>query len=217
MKIIKIPPQGVFAVNCYLVVTEAGNAVMIDAPWGHERLLAEVKKSGAALKKILVTHGHCDHIESLAAVAEATGAEVYIHTLDAPKLTDSHTNLSEFFAAYLDENAAPYDKAICVNDGDVITQDELSFTVLHTPGHTSGCVCYITEDVIFSGDTLFKGSIGRTDMPDGSYETLCGSLKKLAAFKGEREDYRLLSGHGGESTLNREKDTNPFIGQFVNG
>ncbi|MGN0675297.1 MAG: MBL fold metallo-hydrolase [Oscillospiraceae bacterium] len=211
MKLIKIPPQGVFAVNCYIVVTEAKNAVMIDAPWGAERLLAEIEKQGAKLKKILLTHGHCDHIESLAEIAEKTGAEVYIHTLDEPKLTDPYTNLSEFFAAYLDESAKPYDKAHCVSDGDVITQDELSFTVMHTPGHTSGSVCYIADDVIFSGDTLFKNSIGRTDMPDGNYKALSESLKKLESFKGEHDDYRLLSGHGDDSTLNCEKRSNPFL------
>ena len=93
-----------FAVNCYIVVSEAGNAVMIDCPeeGGAEGLLAELEKNGAKLAKILLTHGHCDHIETLAEIAEATGAEVYIHKFDAPKLTDSRGNLSEFFAAYLD-------------------------------------------------------------------------------------------------------------------
>lgn len=211
MKIITIPPQGVFAVNCYLVISEAGNAALIDAPQGAERLLAEVKKNGAVLKKILLTHGHCDHIESLADIAEETGAEVYVHTLDATKLTDSYTNLSDYFADYLHDAARQYDKALTVNDGDVITLDELSFKVMHTPGHTGGSVCFILGDVIFSGDTLFKGSVGRTDMPDGDTSKLLESLKKLADFKGEYEDYRLLSGHGGESTLNREKNRNPYL------
>ncbi len=211
MKIITIPPQGVFAVNCYLVISEAGNAVMIDAPQGAERLIAEAEKNGARLKKILLTHGHCDHIESLAEIVRETGAEVYVHTLDAPKLTDSYTNLSEFFSAYLDHSAEPFDGAVTVNDGDVITLDELSFTVMHTPGHTGGSVCYVVRDVIFSGDTLFKNSIGRTDMPDGDTVKLLESLKRLSDFKGEYEDYRLLSGHGGESTLNREKNSNPYM------
>lgn len=210
MKIITIPPEGVFAVNSYLVISEAGNAVLVDAPQGAERLMAEAERNGAAVKKILLTHGHCDHIESLAEIAEKTGAEVYIHTLDAPKLTDSYMNLSDYFAGYIRE-AAGYDKALTVNDGDVITLDELSFAVMHTPGHTSGSVCYIIGDVIFSGDTLFKGSVGRTDMPDGDTEKLLDSLKKLADFKGEHEDCRLLSGHGGESSLSREKLSNPYM------
>lgn len=211
MKIITIPPQGVFAVNGYLVISEAGNGVLIDAPQGDERLLTETEKNGAVLKKILLTHGHCDHIESLAELARKTNAEVYIHALDAPKLTDSRTNLSEFFAAYLDHSAEPYGNALTVSDGDVIVQDELSFKVLHTPGHTSGSVCYIVDDVIFSGDTLFRNSIGRTDMPDGNQTELFESLKKLESFRGEFRDYRLMPGHGNESTLETEKNRNPYM------
>ena len=211
MKIIKITPIGMFAVNCYIVVSEAGNAVMIDCPeeGGAEGLLAELEKIGAKLTKILLTHGHCDHIETLAEIANATGAEVYIHKFDAPKLTDSHGNLSEYFAAYLDGPVKHYDKAIVVSDGDIIRQDELEFKVMHTPGHTSGCVCYIAGDVMFSGDTLFRDSIGRTDMVDGNYQVLSESLKKLTEIT---ENYRVLSGHGDETTLDREKNHNPYIG-----
>ncbi len=208
MKIITIPPQGVFAVNSYLVISEKGNAALIDAPAGGERILAEARKNGAEIKKILITHGHCDHIESLAEIAEETGAQVYIHTLDAPKLTDSYTNLSDYFSDYLHGSAWQYDKAETITDGDIITLDELSFTVMHTPGHTGGSVCYIIGDVMFSGDTLFKSSVGRTDMPDGDTAKLLQSLKRLAEIDG---DYRLLSGHGGESKLSREKISNPYM------
>lgn len=211
MKIITIPPQGIFAVNCYLVISEAGNAALIDAPEGAERILAAAEKNGAKIKKILLTHGHCDHIESLAEIAARTGAEVCIHELDAGKLTDSYTNLSEFFAEYLEKSADPYSGATCLSDGDTVKLDELTFTVLHTPGHTSGSVCYIIDDVMFSGDTLFKNSIGRTDMPDGNQITLFESLKLLEDYRGEHEDYKLLSGHGAETTLKRERDNNPFL------
>ena len=209
MKIIKIPPAGMFAVNCYIVISEAGNAVLIDAPEGAERIIAEIEKNGAKLKKILLTHGHCDHIESLAEIAEKTGAEVYIHEFDAPKLTDSRMNLSDFFAMYLDAPARHYDKAITVSGGDIISQDELKFRVMHTPGHTSGCVCYIVDDVMFSGDTLFRDSIGRTDMPDGNYSVLAKTLSALAEIA---EDYRVLPGHNEETALSREKANNPFLG-----
>ena len=210
MRIITIPPQGIFAVNCYLVISEAGNAALIDAPEGAERILAAAEKNGAKIKKILLTHGHCDHIESLAEIAERTGAEVYIHELDAGKLTDSYTNLTEFFAGY-QESVTPYSGATCLSDGDTVKLDELTFTVLHTPGHTSGSVCYVIDDVMFSGDTLFKNSIGRTDMPDGNQIALFDSLKLLEDYRGEHEDYRLLSGHGAESTLKRERNNNPFM------
>lgn len=210
MKIIKLRPQGMFAVNCYLVISDKNNAVLIDAPEGAERILAEIEKQGAKLNKILLTHGHCDHIETVAELAEKTGAEVLIHTLDAPKLTDSYLNLSEYFSMYIDE-VRHYEQGVCLNDGDRITVDEMVFTVLHTPGHTSGCVCYIIEDIIFSGDTLFRDSIGRTDMPDGDPIKLFASLKMLEQFEGKFDDYRLLSGHGPESTLSREKMQNPYL------
>lgn len=210
MKIIKLKPQGMFAVNCYLVISDKNNAVLIDAPEGAERILAEIEKQGVKLNKILLTHGHCDHIETVAELAKKTGAEVFIHTLDAPKLTDSCLNLSEYFSMYLDE-VKHYEHGICVDDGDTIIEDEMVFTVFHTPGHTSGCVCYILEDVIFSGDTLFRDSIGRTDMPDGDPIKLFASLKALEEFEGRFDDYRLLAGHGAESTLNREKMYNPYL------
>ena len=210
MKIIKIPPAGMFAVNCYIVISEAGNAVLIDAPEGGERILAEIQKSGAVLKKILLTHGHCDHIDSLAEIAEKTGAEVYIHKFDAPKLTDSRMNLSELFAMYLDAPVKHFDRAIPISDGDIISQDELGFRVIHTPGHTSGSVCYILDDVMFSGDTLFRDSIGRTDMPDGDYSVLA---KTLSAISEISENYRVLPGHNEETTLERERSHNPFLSE----
>ena len=209
MKIIKIPPMGMFAANCYIVISETGNAVVIDAPDSADNIIAEAEKNEASIKKILITHGHCDHIDALAELAEKTGAEVFIHTLDAPKLTDSQMNLSNYFSDVLEKPEDHYDKAVTVSDGDVITQDELSFKVLHTPGHTSGCVCYIIDDVMFSGDTLFRGSIGRTDMPDGNYSVLSKSLAMLTEIE---EDYRVLSGHGEETSLEREKQLNPFLG-----
>lgn len=200
--------MGMFAVNSYIVISEKGNAALIDAPEGGERILAEIKKSGAVLKKILLTHGHCDHIESLAELAEKTGAEVYIHKFDAPKLTDSRMNLSDFFAMYLDAPAKHFDGAIPVSDGEIISLDELEFRVMHTPGHTSGGVCYILGDVMFSGDTLFRDSIGRTDMSDGDYSVLAKTLSALSEIPG---DYRVLPGHNEETTLSREKAQNPFL------
>ena len=197
-----------FAVNCYIIISETGNAVIIDAPEGADNILSEIEKNGGKLKKILLTHGHCDHIDSLAEIAEKTGAEVYIHTFDAPKLTDSHMNLSNYFADYYEKPVDHYDKAITVSDGDIITQDELNFKVLHTPGHTSGCVCYIIDDVMFSGDTLFRDSIGRTDMPDGNYSVLAKTLSMLSEIE---TDHRVLPGHNEETTLSREKAHNPFL------
>ncbi|KAK8847185.1 hypothetical protein M9Y10_019768 [Tritrichomonas musculus] len=207
MKIITIPPKGTFRVNSYLVVSDSGNAVLIDCPWQPEYILEKINKSGATLKKILITHGHCDHIQSLAEVSEKTGAEVYIHELDAPKLTDSHGNLSDYFKRCLSEPVKHYDKAITVKDGDIIKQDELEFKVMHTPGHTSGGVCYIIDDVMFSGDTIFRRNIGRTDMFDGDSDVYTKTLKKLSEIP---NNYRILPGHDRETTLDDEKKNIPY-------
>ncbi len=208
MKIIKLPPVGMFAVNGYIVISDTGNAVLIDAPENAGKILSAIEKNGAVLKKILLTHGHCDHIDSLAEIAEKTDAEVFIHKFDAGKLTDDYGNLSEYFSAYLDAPVRHFENANTVSDGDIITQDELEFRVLHTPGHTSGSICYMIEDVMFSGDTLFRGSIGRTDMPDGNYSVLVKTLEMLTDIPG---NYRVLPGHNDETSLDREKANNPFL------
>lgn len=211
MKTVMINSGGIFCTNCYIVISDKGNAALIDAPRGGERILAELEKNGASLKKILLTHGHCDHIESLAFLAKETGAEVYIHEADEKKLSDDYLNLSEYFSDYYDKPVEHFSGVNKVSDGDIITLDELSFKVIHTPGHTSGSVCYICGDTMFSGDTLFKMSAGRTDMPDGSSIKLNESLKML---DGLGKDYVLLSGHGDRSTLSNERKYNPFMKGF---
>lgn len=211
MKTVMINTGGIFCTNCYLVISDKGNAALIDAPTGGERILAEAEKHGASIKKILITHGHCDHIESLAYLAKETGAEVYIHEMDEKKLSDDYLDLSEYFSDYYDKPVEHFNGAAKVSDGDIITLDELSFRVLHTPGHTSGSVCYICGETMFSGDTLFKMSAGRTDMPDGNSMKLNESLKML---DGLGEDYVLLSGHGDRSTLSNERKFNPFMKGF---
>ena len=211
MKIMKMPSMGMFAVNCYMMVSDAGNAALIDAPCGGEAILRAIAESGAKLQKILLTHGHCDHIESLTLIAEKTGAQVYIHSADEAKLHDDYLNLSDYFAEYYDEPVTHYRGANTVSDGDIITLDEVSFRVMHTPGHTSGSVCYLADEVMFSGDTLFKRSGGRTDIPDGDTAALMKSLKMLDEMT---EDYALLSGHGEASSLFEEKRNNPYMKGF---
>lgn len=211
MKTVMINTGGIFCTNCYLVISESGNAALIDAPAGGAGILAEIEKNGASLKKILLTHGHCDHIESVAFLAKETGAQVYIHEMDEKKLSDDYLNLSEYFSEYYDKPVEHFVGANKVSDGDIITLDEISFKVLHTPGHTSGSVCYICGETMFSGDTIFKMSAGRTDMPDGNSLKLNESLKML---DGLGKDYVLLSGHGDRSTLSNERKYNPFMKGF---
>ena len=162
------------------------------------------KKLDCTVDKILLTHGHFDHIGGVAAVKAATGAKVVISAEDAPMLTSSRKSLAAF--SFLSQ--APAQADILVQDGDTVTLGNTVFTVLATPGHTPGGVCYITEHCIFSGDTLFFCSCGRTDFPGGSSREIMDSLQKLAALPG---DYTVYPGHDRFSTLNFERQHNPYM------
>ncbi|MCD7731608.1 MAG: MBL fold metallo-hydrolase [Oscillospiraceae bacterium] len=211
MKISYFVSDTPFQTNCYIIVTDNNNAVLIDAPEVQSSVLDELEKQDIKITKILLTHGHCDHIESLALLAKKYNAAVYIHELDEPKLHDDFLNLSEYFADYYSKPVPHFANANTVKNGDVIEQDEVKFKVLHTPGHTKGSVCYITNDIMFSGDTLFKQSVGRTDMPDGNYANLLRSLKML---DGISDNYTLFPGHGDSTTLYDEKRRNPYMKGF---
>lgn len=206
MKIICFQPTGLFAVNSYAVISEKGNALLIDAPKG---VYNQVAENGLRIKKILLTHGHCDHIESLDELVKKTGAEVYINSLDKLKLTDDFLNLSDYFSDYMDCAAPHYSGSVSdAENGGSIILDELTVKILHTPGHTSGSVCYFIGNNIFSGDTLFCRSIGRTDMTDGSYTEMLGSLKALSELEG---DYTIYPGHNNATSLSYEIINNPYL------
>ena len=210
MEIRQISGLGVCATNCYVVISEKGNAVLIDAPEGKEEILSAI--GNATLKKIILTHGHFDHIFSAGEIARETGAEVYIHENDLSKLTDSTLNLSQAFG--ISDTFEKVEKAISFMEGDIITLDELSFEIIHTPGHTSGSVCIILDDNMFTGDTLFKDSRGRTDLVDASHTDMAMSLRKLRVFKGRYNDYNIYAGHGANTTLNTERENNVYLRGF---
>ncbi len=207
MKIIKLSSLGLFGVNAYIAVSDKGNGVLIDAPEGANEILRKLETEKISLKMILLTHGHCDHIASAAQIARQTGAQVYIHSADLKKLINDNLNLIEYFSLPPTEAV---EKAETVEDGQVLTLDEMDFEILHTPGHTSGSVCYILNDSMFCGDTLFSGSIGRTDMPDGDSRIMKDTLDMLREFD-PKTDYRLLPGHGENSTITTERKSNPFL------
>lgn len=213
MEIIKLRPYSMFGTNSY-IIHDGERAALIDAPGNNAEAEKALADNGLRPEKILLTHGHCDHITGLAGMVSDTGAEVFIHEADKSKLSDAYYNLTEYFG--LPAIPKPDGKITTVNDGDEIMLGDIVIKVMHTPGHTKGSVMYIAEDVIFSGDTIFCGSIGRTDMPDGDMAAMEKSLKNVAAFVGDHSDYRILAGHGGETTLNREKSTNPYMlyGQY---
>lgn len=205
MEIYRLKPLSICGTYGYIVWGKNKNAVLIDAPENADYILGELKRRGLTLKKILLTHGHFDHVGAVADLAEETGCEVYIHENDLDKLSGKNDNLSESFGG---TPIKGYEKAIAVKDGEKIIQDEMVFTVMHTPGHTRGSVCYITEDVMFSGDTIFAGSIGRTDMPDGSTMDMLKSLTKIVNIE---KNLVIYTGHTDKTNLEIEKECNPYL------
>lgn len=188
-------PLGSYQTNCYIVYEDdSAECIVIDPGYEPETVLLEVKGLKKRLAAILLTHGHFDHVGGVKSIAEATGCKVYIHESEL-SLPASLTAGSLYYTDFYDE-------------GDVLTLAGLTVRVLHTPGHTPGCVCLMIADNLFSGDTLFRDSCGRTDLPGGNGAEIFKSLRRLASLPG---DYRVLPGHSMETTLEDERQYNPYM------
>lgn len=203
MELIKLT-LGELWTNCYILAIGNGEAIAFDIGGEAQKVLQTLEINHLTLRAILLTHGHYDHIGGVEAVRKATGAEVYIHEKDAVMLESSQANLADELT---NEAYQPVTEYQTVKDNAVLEIGDKKIQVMHTPGHTSGSVCYLMEDRMFSGDTLFKGNIGRTDL-GGNVRDMRDSLRKLAALE---QDYRVYPGHFGESTLNAEKQSNPYL------
>ncbi len=190
---------GEYAENCYIIETENKNAVIIDPGAESGKILDFLEKKGLEAKVILLTHGHHDHIGAVADIVEKTKVKVFIHQDDAPMLTCDELK---------DMGIKMVCDAVLLKNGDVITQDELDFKLLHTAGHTLGSSFYTCGDVIFTGDTLFRNSIGRTDFLCSDSKKMKETLKMIKEINGE---FALYCGHGSDSTLDYEKKFNPFL------
>ncbi|KJS11238.1 MAG: beta-lactamase [Peptococcaceae bacterium BRH_c8a] len=198
---------GPIEANCYIIGDEqTKEAVVVDPGAEGNRILSRLEKKGLQCKYIILTHGHMDHVGALNEVGEATGAQVMIHKADAGMLTSPSQNLSAFMGAKLKFKEA--DKLL--EDGDKIQLGSITIEVLHTPGHTLGGICLKLDDKnIITGDTLFAGSVGRSDFPGGSHEQLINSIKtKLMTYP---DDTTVYPGHGPSSTIGSEKKHNPFL------
>ncbi len=196
-------PLGLFGANCYLLSDEQQNAVLID-PADSAPMLRHLQKNNLTLRYILLTHGHFDHIWGVSGLAKQTGAKVVCHAADTELL--ENPNLAAGAFGGLD--CPPCRADITVKDGERLEVGEMAFTFLHTPGHSKGSVSIRCENALFSGDTLFAGSVGRTDLYGGSMDTLMESLKKLIALP---DDTVIYPGHGEKTLLKNEKRRNIYL------
>lgn len=204
MKIYRLPVGGLMA-NCYVIETENKNAVAVDTGADFQKISDFLEGKNLSLKKILLTHGHFDHIGAVQKLCEKYNCEVFVHELDAHMLRSRYASLADAINNGEFDNVESYST---VKNGDIISVDELDFEVIHTPGHTKGGVCYKCENSLFTGDTLFRLSMGRTDFPSGSMSDMFESLKKLGELEG---DFEVLPGHNEPSTLSFERKNNPYL------
>lgn len=198
MKIISMQ-VGPIMTNCYILIDEESKkTAVIDPGEDADRILAALREEDSQVEYILLTHGHYDHTTAVPELhAALPQARIYIHQADANGAG------SKLFPL-----ASQVEDLLLYDEGDTLALGGLTIQVLHTPGHSPGSVTLQVEDVLFSGDTLFAGSCGRTDLQGGSYAQMMASLKRLGELEGE---FRVLPGHNAPSTLDREREYNSFV------
>ena len=200
---IKTLPLGENQTNCYLVWGEnAAACVVIDPGYDPDYILEQVAALGKTVEAIFLTHCHFDHVGAVKQMAKETACQIYVNQKEWVMPP------SWLFPI----NGTAIDQLTFYKEGDRLSLAGAEFSVLETPGHTPGCVCLQSEDVIFTGDTLFAGSIGRTDFPGGDWDTICASLIRLSELP---EELTVYPGHGECTTIGNENRTNPFITRLI--
>jgi hydroxyacylglutathione hydrolase len=199
--------EGPLEVNTYLLadLNHLNISAIIDPGGRSEDLLADIMKFDLKLKYIINTHGHIDHISFNKFFKHQYGCEILVHEADAELLSKKQDDF--LFTLVAGEISPPPDRKFL--DGEVLQIGDIELRVIHTPGHTPGSVCLQGDGYLFSGDTLFEGSIGRTDLPGGSYQELINSIHNRILTLGD--DITIYPGHGGFTTVGEEKESNPFL------
>lgn len=199
---------GMLESNCYILGDEeTREAVVIDPGGDAPEILAALRQERLLLKTIINTHGHFDHVGANKELQEATGAPIAIHMADAPMLSKPSAEALFFTGGRLQPSRAD----ILLQEGDILDFGRYQLKVLHTPGHTPGGICLVLlqEPIVYVGDTLFAGSIGRTDFPGGSFEELINSVRTKIFTLGDH--YLVMPGHGPATTVGQERLYNPFF------
>lgn len=206
--IIKALAVGPIQANCYILGCEKTlEAAVIDPGGEADRILLALSESKLTLKYIINTHGHFDHVSANKSLKEATGAEILIHPLDAPMLNQLSSSAAMFGLS--SEESPPPDRAL--DEGDAVTFGNITLKVIHTPGHTQGGISLHTDGAVFVGDTLFAGSVGRTDFPGGDSATLKLSIQNKLFTLGD--EVAVYPGHMEATTIGQERRHNPFVGE----
>ncbi|QXM05940.1 MBL fold metallo-hydrolase [Crassaminicella indica] len=204
--IIEKIPAGIYAVNCYVVACEdTKKACVIDPGGDADEILNYIEKNQLDLLYIILTHAHGDHIGGIPKIKEKKNVPIFIHKEDEEMLKDGNKNLSSLMNGPTVEITP--DKLL--SDGDVIELGNLKLNIIHTPGHTRGGICIKVDNILFTGDTLFFNSIGRTDFEGGSFEQIIDSIRRKLFILDDKT--KVLPGHGPYSTIGIEKTSNPFI------
>jgi glyoxylase-like metal-dependent hydrolase (beta-lactamase superfamily II) len=205
--IIKTIPNGALEANCYILADEATNQAIIVDPGDEPDIILEQAEEFKVLY-IVLTHGHFDHVGAVNDIKEATGAEVALHEADF----DIYAGAKDHAAFWGFEIEPPDMPTLALKEGDELLVGDLSFVVIHTPGHSPGGMCLYSEGALITGDTLFAGSIGRTDLPGGEMNKMKESFRRLMGLPDETT---ILPGHGPSSTIGTEKEHNMFAAEFL--
>ncbi|MBZ0155503.1 MAG: MBL fold metallo-hydrolase [Alphaproteobacteria bacterium] len=207
--LIKTVVVGPLQVNCYVIGDEdSKRALVIDPGDEPDRILRIIKEAQLQVDYVICTHGHFDHVGAVVDMQNETGAKVVLHGDELPVYSLAK-NMAAFWGYEIEALPGP---DMTVQEGDVLTFGRLSLEVFHTPGHSPGGICLYGENTLFTGDTLFAGSVGRTDFEGGDLSKLRDSFRRLMILPDNTE---VLPGHGPASTIGREKRTNMFSAEFL--